>query len=550
MISKDIAPVETPPREILLPRLRSLAEGQVPGAWENEYRAIQGNPVAKVAYERTQSRIAALTAIELEDQIRDGLLTKDDFLGIVKGIKRLAGSVSLSVGGEAGLDRDVWGFVKAVLEFAPPQAEVRPVQAVEPAGKTPDPKILTRRQFFRLFGLGVGGAVAATKVGKKLMALAPDKPKRESPGFNRGLGVPPIVEGGEPSQSLGEPTGQSEQPAPPEEPPKDLFRDVWLPAVLTWADERAQQKQADDPEFLARIEPAFLPIDAENRTGRVNFLILGEGGEGMLTDVIMIFSFDAAGNQIDLLSLPRDLYAPEAGGRINRAFYQGKKLDQSGFPLTEKIIEDATGLPVHFGGYFKMEAISSLVDYLDGIEVEIPKTIETYVPDMPNPTYVFEAGTRRLDGLQTLRYVRSRLGGDDFSRQGRQQQIVEALIAKARTHRKTMMGLVKFFLWDIDQQLFAGNLAFDVDLDEARKRIFGVGLESIVPVIQAKLDEGANLSLPTVGRRLDLRQADLYETGRIDGDKYQMTVIGAESLSDPTRYWGPIRKWTKENLAR
>lgn len=335
-----------------------------------------------------------------------------------------------------------------------------------------------------------------------------------------------------------------------EEPPKDLFRDVWLPSLLTWAGERVRQKQASDPEFLARIEPAFLPIDAENRTGRINFLILGEGGEGMLTDVIMVISYDAATNQVDLISLSRDLYAPEVRKRINTTFYLGKKREGNGFGLTEKTIEAATGLPVHFGGYVKMDAVAFLIDNLGGIEVEVSERIETYVPDLASPRHVFEAGRQNLDGSLVLRYVRSRLGSNDIVRQRRQQQVVEAMISKAKTDRSCMLALLKFLFWDIDQQAAAGNLAFDFDLGEARKRIFGMGLETIIPAIQAKFDEGANISLPTVGRHLDLRQADLYETGRVEGDQYLKTVVGAESLSDPVRYWGPVRKWVASELGR
>lgn len=553
MTPEAAALIEPRSREAFLFRLQSLAGVETPGAWENEYRAIQGNPLAEVAYQRTQSRIAALTAIELGDQIRNGLLTRDGFLGIAIGIKQLTQKFDLPVAGEAGRNRDVMTFVKAVLEFVPSQA-----QAAESTIK-PDVSKLTRRQFLKLLLGAAGGVVVATTFGGALMVLDADKTKGRSADFDPGSGPVPGDEGEKPRTEAGESTStstaQPEQPVATEEPPKDLFRDVWAPAVLTWANERAQQKQVGDPEFLARIDPAFLPIDAEKRTGRVNFLILGEGGEGLLTDVMMVFSYDAAGNQIDLLSLPRDLYAPEAGRRINGAFYLGGKNDGDGFGLTEKIVEDATGLPIHFGGYMKMEAVASMIDAIGGIDIDVPQQLATWLPEAdgyatPKSNFTIEAGQQHFDGALALRYARSRLGNDDFSRQRRQKEIIQAVLAEVKSDKKATAEFLGYLLFGVDQQVQNGNLQFDVDLGQARGRIFGVGISSVIPAVKAQFKQGVEIGLPTMGQQMDMRTAGLYETGRIEGDQYLMTVIGAESFSDPTRYWGPVRQWVLTELGR
>lgn len=431
---------------------------------------------------------------------------------------------------------------------------VMAVNDLEKKGVGKGKKLVGKRETRRLaiqliLGVGVVAAspVAAVAAAHLLGGGKPEGTSGETPArtdLSR-LEPPAPASEGDSNEVRG---GEEEESDQEQSKPKDLFRDVWVPELLLWAAARQAEKQRVDPDFLSRVEPAFLPIDAENRSGRINVLLLGEGSDGMLTDVILVASFDAAANRVDLLSIPRDLYAPEVGKRVNAAFYLGDKNDGDGFLLTEKIVEDATGLPIHFGGYMKMEAMSSFIDAIGGIEIDVPARVEICVPERVPNCAIVEAGRQMFDGSSALAYARSRSGSDDFSRQRQQKEIFQAVLAKVKSDRKATAAFLGYLLFGVDQQVKSGNLQFDVDLAQVRGRIFGAGALSVIPAVEAQFRDGIEIGLPTMGRQLDMRSADVYETGRFETDQFLMTVKRATSLSRPMDYWQAVRKWVLGEL--
>ncbi len=150
------------------------------------------------------------------------------------------------------------------------------------------------------------------------------------------------------------------------------------------------------------------------------------------TDTMMILRIDDDGQT--LLSIPRDLWVrnPVTGenGRINAVY-------QSGRPALIQAVQ-GLGIPVHHYMEINFVSFAGLVDAVGGIEIDFPHPAR----DTNSGLDVPEAGTRTLDGVEALAYVRSRyytelIDGEwvsdptaDLGRVTRQRAFVSALLRK------------------------------------------------------------------------------------------------------------------------
>ncbi len=195
-----------------------------------------------------------------------------------------------------------------------------------------------------------------------------------------------------------------------------------------------------------------LPSD-EN--GLTNILLLGEGDnnhEGVdLTDTIMIASLDPKKTKSAvLLSIPRDTYvlSTEKMGkdRINSLYRNYKNsLVRKGAETSEASAESLQqltkevgaliGLPIHGAVKVNFSGFEQAIDSMGGIDIEVPEDIVD--TQYPGPNYTYETfqiakGMQHMDGATALKYARSRHSTSDFSRSGRQQQIISAAAAKMK----------------------------------------------------------------------------------------------------------------------
>lgn len=147
---------------------------------------------------------------------------------------------------------------------------------------------------------------------------------------------------------------------------------------------------------------------------------------------------------VAMLSIPRDLYVfiPDSGmSRINMAHVSGEK---SGYPGGGKGLLNQTllynlGITADYYVMVNFDGLIGLVNAMGGVEIPVHCRLEDYWP-YPNeageyPWFVLEPGVHHLDGEQALWYARSRKTTSVFSRERRQQQVLEAMWHKAkRTH--------------------------------------------------------------------------------------------------------------------
>ena len=220
------------------------------------------------------------------------------------------------------------------------------------------------------------------------------------------------------------------------------------------------------------------------KEGRINILLLGMRGEnvpggGLLADTIMVVSIKPAENKVAMISVPRDFYVKVPGTenyeKINAVYAHGmERGKQGGIEDMQRVIEDVTGIPVHYGISINFKGFTDLVNAIGGIEVTLDKPFiesvqfnEDHVCDgdkggvFTTPTGKYEykknekgkivaqyplctnsspecggeftlpAGLNKLDGDKALCYARSRYQSSDFERAKRQQLVIQRIKDKA-----------------------------------------------------------------------------------------------------------------------
>lgn len=188
-----------------------------------------------------------------------------------------------------------------------------------------------------------------------------------------------------------------------------------------------------------------------NPHDRINFVLLGEGGEGhagaTLTDSTIFASVGKEGTI--LVSVPRDLWYEPWQIKINSIYYYGdKKGDALGW--NKIIIGEIVGQKIDHAVLIDFAVFKDLVDLVGGVDVSVDRTFEDShypIAGLENdlcggdPEYKcryelvrFEVGPLHLNGEQALKFVRSRYAegeeGTDTARSARQQKVIVALKEK------------------------------------------------------------------------------------------------------------------------
>ncbi len=217
---------------------------------------------------------------------------------------------------------------------------------------------------------------------------------------------------------------------------------------------------------------------------RLDVLILGIRGEsnsdvedagGLLTDTILVASFDRDTKKTAMISIPRDLYIDlamtakngkqvEVKGKINEMYEKGLS-NGGGIDMAEKVVSKITGIYIDKTVVFNFSAFKEIVDTLGGIDIYLEKPFK----ESSQWGYEFSlpAGNNHLNGEQALYYARSRYSTNDFDRARRQQEIIVAIKNKAlslgilsnplkiNALLSSLKGNVKtdFQIWDINDVL-------------------------------------------------------------------------------------------------
>jgi LCP family protein required for cell wall assembly len=179
---------------------------------------------------------------------------------------------------------------------------------------------------------------------------------------------------------------------------------------------------------------------------RVNVLLLGVDSlpwrTTTLTDTMMVVSLDPVGKTISMLSVPRDLinvplgdgndFGPKINSLMSYADRTPDEFPQGGVAALRDALGALLGIEIHYYARMEFPGFVDMIDAVGGVDVLVAEgfsdpTYDGYM--LGRRGWSIEAGKRHLNGLNALAYARARkaAGESDFTRAGRQQQILVAL---------------------------------------------------------------------------------------------------------------------------
>lgn len=157
------------------------------------------------------------------------------------------------------------------------------------------------------------------------------------------------------------------------------------------------------------------------------------------SDSIIIASINPKYKSLKMISIPRDTYAEIEGHgkmKINHAYAFGEE------QLAIKTINQNFGLDLIEYATVDFEGLVHVINDIGGIKLKITQAERDFINASSKLAYevsgnpqkkVAGYGTVTLDGEQALTHSRNRAVGDDFTRAGRQREVLEAILTKMST---------------------------------------------------------------------------------------------------------------------
>jgi LCP family protein required for cell wall assembly len=159
---------------------------------------------------------------------------------------------------------------------------------------------------------------------------------------------------------------------------------------------------------------------------RTNLLIMGldrvpEGTSLGRTDLIMLMSVNPLPPEVNMLSIPRDLWVDIPGvgqNRINTAhfFAEGEQAG-NGPQALQQVILNNFGVRAPYYIRIRFDGFVGVIDAMGGVTV-----------DLDEPMSGYDAGSHKLNGEQALAFTRDRAGTDDFFRMARGQLMIKSMV--------------------------------------------------------------------------------------------------------------------------
>ena len=233
--------------------------------------------------------------------------------------------------------------------------------------------------------------------------------------------------------------------------------------------------------------------------------LCSQGVTGVNSDVVMILHLNLTTNQVSILSLPRDLFVPNArkdgANKIDAALYNGPS------QLVAAIQEDF-GIPINHYVELNFDTFADVVNVLGGIKMYFP--MEVF--DAYSQLYVPHPGCIQLNGKRALEVVRARhlqirFPGDSTDYRNWPQEALSDLARIRRDHEflKVLADAVKAkgIVNPLTDQRLATSVARYLTVDQGlttsallslAEHFHGVSVGSVpeltVPVVLVQTPEG------------------------------------------------------------
>jgi LCP family protein required for cell wall assembly len=220
----------------------------------------------------------------------------------------------------------------------------------------------------------------------------------------------------------------------------------FLPAAATALQETGQAVAVASPSPLATLfSPSPSPKSNPVSQGAFTVLLLGSDDDSkfsadhVLTQSMILVRVLPATKEVVMLSIPRDLYVPLStggSGKIDGAY----SLGAAGAAIAT--VEQDFGVHIDDYIWVGLLGLIKVIDAIGGIDVVTSNPVmDDYYPSdvYSNDPFGYQrvavlAGPQHLDGIHAMEYVRSRHSDlqSDYGRSKRQQQVLQAIRAKAK----------------------------------------------------------------------------------------------------------------------
>lgn len=140
--------------------------------------------------------------------------------------------------------------------------------------------------------------------------------------------------------------------------------------------------------------------------------LCSNGVTGVNSDIIMILHVNPANHKLSLLSIPRDLFIPNARVRVrSQGITAANKIDAGLYQgMTQLVasIEEDFAIPIQHAVSLNFDTFASVVDALGGVNMNFPMSVFDWSPAGSSGLNVQAAACVHLNGTQALEVVRSR----------------------------------------------------------------------------------------------------------------------------------------------
>lgn len=264
------------------------------------------------------------------------------------------------------------------------------------------------------------------------------------------------------------------------------------PTVLTI---EATATATPEPAEVASTPMPIYETDVKD-AAIYNILLVGTDSRHSLadnpdgrSDTMILASFNTGTKEIKLVSFMRDARVRRIGTKGTFSFYNRLNSAYSGGYAGGGVGELINTINYNFGLDIQnyvcvgFDGFAALVDKIGGIDVELDQKEINFINDRISGEHEFEPeivkkakrvsaspGLVHLDGAQALIFARNRStgeggsGGDDFTRVGRQQEVLKIIFNKVTSEMNvnSAIGLISFA---------TSNVATNMDVDTMTKLI-------------------------------------------------------------------------------
>ncbi|MDO8496631.1 MAG: LCP family protein [bacterium] len=207
---------------------------------------------------------------------------------------------------------------------------------------------------------------------------------------------------------------------------------IWQKVANVFKASEKKQTIENDPDYT-------MPKPEDDRWDLLVLGIRGKDSEdadetgAMLSDTMIIISYDKKTGKTSMVSIPRDFYVRIYGEKMDKinSAYEIGVLRNNSLTFTKKLVSKITGVYIDSAVVIDFSSFKKIIDDLGGIDV----TLDRPFSEKQQWGYEFSlpAGTNHLDGENALYYARSRFSSSDFDRAQRQQKVIMAVKDKTMT---------------------------------------------------------------------------------------------------------------------